>query len=123
MRYTAVTIGITVALVVNVVARQPAAPPAGLAQPPATARHFLIQSTAGKHGNAYMWTTADGTRMGRESMNLRGQVWEIDGSGRSGTDGMPSSIAIHGVTPTGDAGETFSIANGTAAWKSPIDAG
>src|SRR4029453_6661729 len=31
--------------------------------------------------------------------------------------------AIRGVTPTGDAGETFAIGAGAAQWKSPIDAG
>src|SRR4029453_18479820 len=31
--------------------------------------------------------------------------------------------AIRGVTPTGDAGETFAISGGMARWKSPIDAG
>ena len=47
---------------------------------------------------------ADGTRMGRESMNLRGQVFELDSSGKAGADGMPSTITIRGVTPQGDAG-------------------
>jgi imidazolonepropionase-like amidohydrolase len=61
--------------------------------------------------------------MGRESMNLRGQVFELDSSGKTGPDAMPSTIAIRGVTPTGDAGETFAITAGTARWKSPIDAG
>ena len=61
--------------------------------------------------------------MGRESMNLRGQVFELDSSGKTGPDGMPSAITIRGVTPTGDAGETFAITAGKARWKSPIDAG
>ena len=30
---------------------------------------------------------------------------------------------IRGVTPQGDAGETFTIAGGKANWKSPVDAG
>ena len=29
-----------------------------------------------------MWKAPDGTRMSRESLNLRGQVWEIDADGR-----------------------------------------
>jgi imidazolonepropionase-like amidohydrolase len=70
-----------------------------------------------------MWTAPDGSRRGRESMNLRGQVFELDSSGTSGTDGMPSAITIRGVTPTGDAGETFAISGGSAKWKSPIDSG
>jgi imidazolonepropionase-like amidohydrolase len=122
MRYPTLVAALVPALVASVVAQQPAAPP-GLAQPPASARHFVIQSTGGKHGDSYMWVAPDGTRVGRESMNLRGQVWEIDASGRTGPDGMPVSVVIHGVTPTGDAAETFAIGNGTATWKSPIDAG
>ena len=61
--------------------------------------------------------------MGRESINLRGQVFELDSSGKAGADGMPASIVIRGVTPQGDAGETFTIAGGKASWKSPVDAG
>jgi imidazolonepropionase-like amidohydrolase len=61
--------------------------------------------------------------MGRESMNLRGQVWEIDSSGTAGRDGLPSTLTIRGVNPRGDAAETFSIANGTARWTSPVDSG
>jgi imidazolonepropionase-like amidohydrolase len=98
-------------------------PASELAKPPANAGHFVIQSTGGKHGDSWSWLAPDGTRMGRESMNLRGQVFELDSSGKAGTDGMPSTIAIRGVTPQGDAAETFSISDGTAAWKSPIDAG
>jgi len=98
-------------------------PASDLAKPPANARHFVIQSTGGKHGDSWSWVTADGTRMGRESMNLRGQVFELDSSGKAGPDAMPSTIAIRGVTPTGDAGETFAIDAGMARWKSPIDAG
>jgi len=98
-------------------------PAAELAQPPASARHFVIQSTGGKHGDSWTWVAADGTRMGRESMNLRGQVFELDSSGKAGSDGLPSAITIRGVTPQGDAAETFTISGGTAGWKSPVDAG
>jgi imidazolonepropionase-like amidohydrolase len=98
-------------------------PVAELAKPPATARHFVIQSTGGKHGDSYSWVTSDGTRMGRESMNLRGQVFELDSSGKAGSDGMPETFTIRGATPQGDAAETFTIDTGTARWKSPVDAG
>src|SRR6185295_8301164 len=98
-------------------------PASDLAKPPANARHFVIQSTGGKHGDSWSWVTADGTRMGRESMNLRGQVFELDSSGKAGTDGLPSAITIRGATPQGDAAETFAISDGTARWKSPVDAG
>src|SRR6476469_8544721 len=98
-------------------------PPAELAKPPANARHFVIQSTGGKHGDSYLWLAADGARMGRESMNLRGQVFELDSNGTPGADGMPSTLTIRGVTPQGDAAEQFSISGGSARWKSPVDAG
>ena len=93
-------------------------PAAELAKPPADARHFIIESTGGRHGDSWSWTLPDGSRMARETWNLRGQVWDQDYVGKSGADGMPVSMAIHGVTPQGDAGETFTIAGGTASWKS-----
>jgi imidazolonepropionase-like amidohydrolase len=94
-----------------------------LAKPPANARHFVIQSTGGKHGDSWTWVAADGTRMARESMNLRGQVFELDSSGTAGADGLPSRLTIRGVTPQGDAGETFTVTAGSARWKSPVDSG
>ena len=115
---------IAVAIMLACAARVAAQTPVQeLAKPPAGARHLVIQSTGGRHGESWIWTTADGTRMGRESMNLRGQVFELDSVSKAGPDGMPSEIAIHGVTPAGDAAETFSISGGTARWKSQIDAG
>ena len=98
-------------------------PAADLSKPPADARHLIIHSTGGKHGDSWIWVTADGTRMGRESMNLRGQVFETDSSGTPGADGLPRKLTIRGVTPSGDAAETFNIDGGTASWKSPVDAG
>jgi imidazolonepropionase-like amidohydrolase len=94
-----------------------------LAKPPATAKHYVIQSTGSKHGDSYRWTTADGTHMARESLLLRGQVFEQDSATKDGKDGMPSSIVIRGYTPTGDAGETYEMSGGKASWKSQIDAG
>ena len=119
MRRSLVLAGLTLA-VTSVLAQVPASE---LAKPPAEARHFPIQSTGGKHGDSWMWVAPDGARMGRESMNLRGQVFELDSAARAGADGLPSSVAIRGVTPQGDAAETFSVANGTASWKSPVDEG
>jgi hypothetical protein len=98
-------------------------PATDLAKPPAGARHFIIESTGGTHGDSWSWATADGTRMGRETMNLRGQVWELDYSGTAGSEGMPSAMTIRGFTPQGNADETFVVAGGTAKWHSPIDAG
>ncbi|WP_309604648.1 amidohydrolase family protein [Phenylobacterium sp.] len=98
-------------------------PAADLAAPPAGATHFIIESTAGKHGDSWAWVTSDGVRMARETWNLRGQVWDQDMAGRSGPDGMAASMVIRGVTPQGDAAETFTLSGGTATWTSPIDAG
>lgn len=111
---------IAAALSSTVLAQVPASE---LAKPPADARHFIIESTGGKHGESWSWITADGTRMARESLNLRGQVWEIDYSGKPGPDGMPATLAIRGVTPQGDAAEAFDISGGVAKWKSPVDSG
>ncbi|MBS0255854.1 MAG: hypothetical protein JSS36_11765, partial [Proteobacteria bacterium] len=94
-----------------------------LAQPPANARHLEIRSTGGKHGDSWIWTAPDGTLMARESMNLRGQVFELDSSGKADAKGMPLAMTIRGVTPQGDAGETFVRTAAGASWKSQIDAG
>jgi hypothetical protein len=50
-------------------------------------------------------------------------VFELDSDGKAGADGMPWTIAIRGLTPSGDAAETFTIGAGSARWKSPIDGG
>jgi imidazolonepropionase-like amidohydrolase len=121
MHRTLVAVGLGAAVAASAVLAQ--TPVAELAKPPATARHFVIQSTGGRHGESWRWKATDGTRMARESMNLRGQVFELDSSGKAGADGMPSEITIRGVTPTGDAAETFTISQGSARWKSPVDAG
>jgi imidazolonepropionase-like amidohydrolase len=94
-----------------------------LAKPPADAQQLTIMSTAGVHGHSTQWSGPDGMRYGRESLLLRGQVFETDSSARLGPDGMIEHLTIRGFTPTGDAGETFDIKNGVATWKSPIDAG
>jgi imidazolonepropionase-like amidohydrolase len=91
--------------------------------PPANATHYVVVSTAGKHGDEYMWTMPDGRVAIRESILLRGLIFETDETMRIGSDGMPSDIVIRGVTPQGDAAENFSIADGKASWKSPVDRG
>jgi hypothetical protein len=96
-------------------------PAADLARPPAGARHFIIVSTAGPHGESWSWIAPDGTRTSRESLNLRGQVFELDAAGAAGVDGMPGRLTIRGVTPQGNAAETFLVENGRARWKSPVD--
>lgn len=94
-----------------------------LAKPPDGAQAFTILSTTTTHGKAFLWTADDGSRMSRESILLRGQVWELDERVALGRDGMPSGLVVRGVTPQGDAAETFQVSGGTATWKSPVDAG
>jgi imidazolonepropionase-like amidohydrolase len=118
MRHLLVSLVLPVAVVWPAFAQIP-----DLTKPPASAQHFIIESTGGKHGDSWIWTDGNGNRRGRESMNLRGQVFELESEGKVGPDGMPLTVAIRGVTPSGDAAETFTIAGGSARWKSPIDAG
>jgi imidazolonepropionase-like amidohydrolase len=98
-------------------------PAADLAKPPAGAAHFIIESTGGKHGDAWTWTGPDGTRMARETWNLRGQAFDSDYVGKAMPDGMPGSIIVRGSAPSGDVGETFTAGGGKARWTSPIDKG
>jgi imidazolonepropionase-like amidohydrolase len=91
--------------------------------PPASATHFVVVSTAGKHGDEYAWTLPDGRMAFRESILLRGLIFEQDETMRVGPDGMPADVVIRGVTPSGDSAENFAIANGNAAWTSPVDKG
>lgn len=98
-------------------------PASELAQPPGDARHFVIESTGGKHGDSWSWIAADGTRMGRESLDVRGKLWDSDYSATVGVDGTPSSLNVRGFAPQGDVAETFSLSDGIAHWKSPVDAG
>ena len=118
MRHLLVSLILTAALVSPGFAQLPE-----LTKPPANAQHLIIESTGGKHGDSWIWTDGNGNRRGRESMNLRGQVFELESEGKVGPDGMPVSVAVRGVTPSGDATETFTMAGGSARWKSPIDAG
>jgi imidazolonepropionase-like amidohydrolase len=94
-----------------------------LAKPPADATHFTILSTSAHHGSDSVWTAGDGTQMIRESLNLRGQVFELDESIKLGSDGMQAEDIVRGFTPNGDAGETYKRRGGTAEWKSQVDAG
>ena len=120
MRQTQFFLTLTAAVAFTLLAQKPGS---DLATPPANARHLVIQSTGGKHGDSWSWISPNGTRMGRESMNLRGQVFEFDSEGIAGSDGMPATVKIRGVSPSGDAAETFTISASTGQWKSPIDAG
>jgi imidazolonepropionase-like amidohydrolase len=97
------------------------APDLDLAKPPPGAQRFTILSTSGTHGVSARWTSSAGERMGRESMLLRGQVFETDSVSRIGKDGMLESVTVRGFTPNGDAAESFVISSRKATWKSPVD--
>jgi imidazolonepropionase-like amidohydrolase len=115
--------GTALALIFGAAAATAQVPADQLAKPPADAIRFTIMSTAGKHGEVSEWTASDGTLMGRLNMVLRGQVWDEDEAIRLGADGAIASYQLRGSSPNGDVGESFSVANGIARWKSPIDSG
>jgi len=95
-----------------------------LMTPPATARHYTISSTAGKHGDIWSWKQPDGKIAYRMSMSLRGWVTEDDQVTTLGVDGRPTAIAVRGYTDSGDATEDFNVdANGVAHWKTVVDSG
>lgn len=95
-----------------------------LSTPPAGARHYIINSTAGKHGDVWSWKRSDGPVAYRMSMSLRGWVTEDDELVTVGSDGRPTAIAIRGYTDEGDATEDFSVDGaGVAHWKTVVDSG
>ncbi|WP_235785742.1 amidohydrolase family protein [Sphingomonas sp. PR090111-T3T-6A] len=95
-----------------------------LLAPPASARHYTISSTAGKHGDIWSWTMPDGRLAYRMSMSLRGWVTEDDEVMTLGPDRRPTAIAIRGYTDQGDATEDFNVdAQGNAHWKTVVDSG
>jgi hypothetical protein len=92
--------------------------------PPANATHHVVVSDSAKHGDIWVWTQADGTIAARHSQSLRGWITETDGVLSKGADGFPAAVTIRGVSPDGDAAETFSIApDGVARWKAAADTG
>lgn len=94
-----------------------------LAQPPENAERWVITSTSATHGQSFRWTTPDGVRHSRESILLRGFVTEIDQELRFAPDGSLASQTVRGVTPSGDAAESFSSSNGRYQYASPADSG
>jgi imidazolonepropionase-like amidohydrolase len=94
-----------------------------LMAPPADATHFVVVSEAGKHGDEWQWTLPDGSLAFRESILLRGLVFEQDEVVKLDASGKPASIRIRGVTPQGDSAETFAIDQAIARWKTPVDEG
>lgn len=94
-----------------------------LAQVPATAQRYVLVSTAGEHGRSARWQDSDGRSWFRESMNLRGQVFEQDAVVANAPSGLTQSIVVRGFTPSGNAAESFTVADGMARWQSPVDRG
>lgn len=94
-----------------------------LAMPSADAQHFTVLSPGGTHGKAAIWIQSDGTRMVRESVLLRGQVWELEEASQLGPDKLPAHVRVHGTSPRGKVDETFAVLNGRATWKGAIDSG
>lgn len=114
----------TIAILFSIVlTTQAQVPTEQLAKPPADAQVFTILSTSGTNGKSYFWIAPDGSRMSRDSILLRGQVWEIDQRVTLGPDHMPSFLEIRGVTPTGNAAEKFELRGKQATWTSPVDHG
>jgi hypothetical protein len=91
--------------------------------PPAGAQHYVVVSEAGKHGDEWRWTLPDGSFAYRQSILLRGLVFEQDEVVKLDAAGKPASITIRGVTPSGDSAETFAIDQATARWKTTVDEG
>jgi imidazolonepropionase-like amidohydrolase len=54
---------------------------------------------------------------------LRGWITETDEVMTLGADGLPTKIVIRGVTPNGDAAESFAVADGKAKWISTAESG
>lgn len=94
-----------------------------LLKPPSDARQFVVMSAAGPHGTYAAWKMADGTLATRQSMLLRGFVWETDQTIRLGPSDLPERIEVRGIDPGGNAAELFEVTGGTAKWKSPQDSG
>jgi imidazolonepropionase-like amidohydrolase len=91
---------------------------------PEDARHYVISSSAGKHGDIWAWQTEDGKAAYRMSMSLRGWITETDETIAFGPDGNPTKIAIRGYTDSGEATEDFYVDdNGVAHWKTSVDEG
>jgi len=90
--------------------------------PTADAVHYVVVSDAGKHGDMWSWTLPDGRMAYRHSQSLRGWITETD-QVVTLAGGMPVKVEVRGITPSGDAAETFSLAGNKAVWKSTADSG
>src|SRR5688572_19463524 len=94
-----------------------------LLKPPADAEHYVVVSDAGKHGDMWRWALPDGKLAYRHSQSLRGWITETDQVDVLGPKGLPTKVEVRGITPNGDAAESFTISKGKAVWKSTADSG
>ncbi len=117
---TAIAAGLAASVSVSALAL---ADEAALAQAPDGARSWSILSAGGQHGQEQIWTDEDGAQWSRLNIVLRGLTYDLDQSIAFNDQSVPTRITIRGVTPSGDAGETFAIENGTASWATPADSG
>ena len=91
--------------------------------PPKDAVHYVVVSDAGKHGDMWRWTLADGRIAYRHSQSLRGWISETDQVVTLGANGLPTRLEVRGITPNGDAAETLTIEGAKASWQAISDAG
>jgi hypothetical protein len=66
----------------------------------------------------------DGSDAFRESILLRGLIFEQDEVIKYDAAGMPVSVTVRGITPQGDSAETYAIdAGGSGHWQTQVDSG
>jgi cytosine/adenosine deaminase-related metal-dependent hydrolase len=94
-----------------------------LSKPPADAERFVIASKSATLGHSAIWREPGGVLRVRDSLNLRGQIFEADDTIKLSPAHVPLSVDIRGFTPGGDQAETFRVENGEASWKSKVDEG
>src|SRR6516165_5610237 len=70
-----------------------------LSKPPADADHFVIASKSATLGHSAIWRLPNGVMRIRDSLNLRGQIYESDDTITLGTDHIPVAVDIRGFTP------------------------
>ena len=94
-----------------------------MAKPPADAEHFVIAAKSATLGHSAIWRLPDGTMRVRDSLNLRGQIFESDDTIRLDAQSLPLFIDIQGFSSGGDKAEHFEVTGGEARWKSQVDQG
>ena len=90
--------------------------------PPPHADHYVVIWEGRKHGDEWRWTY-DRSVAYREFIRLRGLVFDQDEVVWFRDNGIPSTFVIRGVTPSGDATETFAMDDAMAGWKTPAGEG